>query len=494
VPRGFIPDQDQGYLIIDGQLPEGASLQRTDAVAKEVIEIASKTEGVANTVGIVGYSAATRSNSSNAFAVFLPLDPFQDRKDTELKAAALSARMNKEVSGIQEARVIVIPPPPVRGLGTGGGFKLYVQDRQNARLQTLESVTDDLGAAIMAEPAVGFSYTTFRTGTPLFYADIDRTKAKMLDVPLGNVFGALQTFLGSSYVNDMNLFGRTFRVIAQADAPFRTSPEDIQVIKVRSNSGAMVPLGSFVTMTRTVGPNRVERFNMYPAAPLNGTTSLGFSSGQSLQAVEDVASKTLPQGMNIEWTDIAFQEKLAGNTALFIFPLCVLFVFLTLAAQYESWSLPMAIILIVPMCLLSAIAGIWFRGMDNNILTQIGFVVLVGLACKNAILIVEFAKQQQETGMSRFEAAVEACRLRLRPILMTSFAFILGVVPLMLAGGPGAENRQSLGTAVFFGMLGVTFFGIFLTPVFYAVIMKFVDARVQRKAARAETSAISDHV
>ncbi len=490
VPVGFIPAQDQGYLIVDGQLPEGASLQRTDEVAQKVIEIARETEGVKASVAIVGFSAATRSNSSNAFAVFTPLNPFEDRRDAQLTANALTAKLNKAVSSIQDARITVIPPPPVRGLGTSGGFKFFIQDRQNAGLTALEQAGDSLSGALMKDPSIALVFSTFRTGTPQFFADIDRTKAKMLGVPLANVFNTLQTFLGSTYVNDVNLYGRTFQVTAQADQPFRNSPDDIKNFKVRSDSGAMVPLGSFVKLNRVVGPNRVERFNLYPSSPLQGGTSPGFSSGQSLAAVERVAKDTLPLGMQVAWTDIAFQEKLAGNTALFIFPLCVLFVFLTLAAQYESWTLPLAIILIVPMCLLSAIAGVYFRGMDNNILTQIGVVVLVGLACKNAILIVEFARQQEELhGKDRFEAAVEACRLRLRPILMTSFAFILGVVPLALAQGPGAESRQALGTAVLFGMLGVTFFGIFLTPIFYVVLRRFSKP----KKLKSEPSPVESH-
>jgi len=492
VPTGFIPAQDQGYLIIDGQLPEAASLQRSDEVAKQVVAMARETEGIADAVAIVGFSAATRANASNSFAIFTPLKPFDERKGHKnLSATAISQALSAKVAGIQGARITVIPPPPVRGLGTAGGFKLFVQDRRDAGLAELEKALGILSEEAMKQPSIAGVFSTFRTGTPQFYADVDRTKAKMLDVPLANVFNALQTYLGSSYVNDLNLYGRTFQVTAQADSEFRDAPEDVRTFKVRSNTGAMVPLGSLVQLKRVAGPNRVERFNLYTAAPLQGATKPGFSSGQSLDDME-IAAKALPEGMELAWTEIAFQERLAGNTALFIFPLCVLFVFLTLAAQYESWSLPLAIILIVPMCLLSAIAGVWFRGMDNNILTQIGFVVLVGLACKNAILIVEFSKQIQENqGWDRFAATVEACRLRLRPILMTSFAFILGVLPLVLATGPGAEARQALGTAVFFGMLGVTFFGIFLTPIFYVVIMGFAErrkARKQRQAALAEPS------
>ncbi len=487
VPTGFIPAQDQGYLIIDGQLPEGASLQRTDAVAQQVIEIVKKITGIKASVAIVGFSAATRANASNAFAVFTPLQPFDQRGGKELGSTALMAKLTQETSRIRDARITVIPPPPVRGLGTSGGYKFYIQDRQNSGLQALEKATGALVTATQKDPSLAMVFSTFRTGTPQFYADIDRTKAKMLGVPLNNVFSTLQTFLGSVYVNDLNLYGRTFQVTAQADEQFRDSPEDVRSYKVRSESGAMVPLGSIVTLNRVIGPNRVERYNLYTSSSVNGGTAPGYSSGQSIAAVERIAKEVLPTGMQVAWTDIAFQEKLAGNTALLIFPLCVLFVFLTLAAQYESWSLPLAIILIVPMCLLSAIAGVWARGLDNNILTQIGFVVLVGLACKNAILIVQFAAQQEQEGKNPIDAAIEACHLRLRPILMTSFAFILGVIPLAFASGAGAESRQALGTAVLFGMLGVTFFGIFLTPIFYVVLRKFSHKRTKSSSDAGKT-------
>ncbi len=474
VPGGFIPAQDQGYLIIDGQLPEAASLQRTDAVAQRVMKIALDTPGIGGAVGIVGFSGATRANSSNAFAVFTPLDSFDKRgSHSGQSAMALSATLNRKLSAIEAARVTVIPPPPVRGLGTAGGFKLYVRDRENAGIEPLQNATQKLAAAIRKDPSSGRVFTTFQTNTPTLFANIDRIKAQKLGVPLGSIFSSLQTFLGSTFVNDLNLFGRTFHVTAEAEERFRDSPADVSRFKVRSDSGAMVPLGSLLKMERRVGPNRVQRFNLFTAAPINGSTAPGYSSGQSIAAVEKLAPEVLPKGMDFAWTDIAFQEKAAGNTALFIFPLCVLFVFLALAAQYESWSLPLSVILIVPMCLLSSIAGIWLRGMDNNILTKIGFIVLVGLACKNAILIVEFAKQQEEEGKNRFDAAIEAARLRLRPILMTSFAFILGTLPLVLASGPGAESRQAMGTAVFFGMLGVTFFGLLLTPIFYVAIRRF---------------------
>jgi multidrug efflux pump len=330
-------------------------------------------------------------------------------------------------------------------------------------------------------PELAGNLTTFRANVPQMWVEVDRGKAKTMNVPLGNIFGTLQTYLGSAYVNDFNLYGRTYRVTAQADAPFRLQPEDIRQLKTRNAAGGMVPLGSVATVRETSGADKIVRYNMFPAADLNGGPAPGFSNGQALSAVERLARENLPTSFTTEWTELALQSRLAGNATLYVFPLCVLFVFLVLAAQYESWALPLAIILIVPMCLLSAIGGVWLRAMDNNIFTQIGFVVLVGLACKNAILIVEFAKQiQDRDGKSRFDAAVEACRLRLRPILMTSFAFILGVLPLVVGTGAGAEMRQALGTAVFFGMLGVTIFGLFLTPVFYVVIMRFKERTPKR--------------
>jgi multidrug efflux pump len=354
---------------------------------------------------------------------------------------------------------------------------MQVQDRSDAGLIALQAATNELVAAANQQPGLTRVFTTFTTTTPQIYADVDRTKAYKLNVPLTNIFDTLQIYLGSIYVNDFNLFGRVYRVTAQAEGPFRSEPDDIGNLRTRSTSGAIVPLGSLIDVRRVTGPARVVRYNLFPSIDINGDTMPGFSSGQAIDAMEGLAKKILPEGMGFEWTDIAYQQVTAGNTAVLIFPLCVLFVFLILSALYESWSLPLAIILIVPMCLLSAIAGVWLRGMDNNILTQIGFVVLVGLACKNAILIVEFAKDRQEEGKNRFEAAVEAGRIRLRPILMTSFAFILGVVPLLIATGAGAEMRQALGTSVFSGMLGVTFFGLLLTPVFYVVIRKFTERK-----------------
>ena len=480
VPTGFIPAQDKGYLIVDIQLPYGASLERTDAVLLQASDSLLDVPGVAHTVGIAGFSGATRANSSNAGAIFVTLKSFEERAEHGPNVTEIIQNLRQRLSGIQEARLSVFPPPPVQGLGTAGGFKLAVQDRSGAGLGALQSATEALVAAGNQQPGLVGLFTPFSANTPQIYADVDRTKAKMLNVPLSNLFDTLQVYLGSSYVNDFNILGRTYRVTAQAEGPFRNDPEEIAKLKTRSASGAMIPLGSLVDIRRTTGPDRVLRYNMYPAAEINGDTAPGFGSGQAITTMERLAAQVLPSGMGFEWTDLTYQQILAGNVALLIFPICVLFVFLTLSAQYESWVLPLAIILIVPLCLLSAITGVWLRGMDNNILTQIGFVVLVGLACKNAILIVEFAKDQQAEGKDRVSAAIEACRLRLRPILMTSFAFILGVVPLYIATGAGAEMLRALGTSVLSGMLGVTFFGLFLTPVFYVVIRWFVERRREK--------------
>jgi NodT family efflux transporter outer membrane factor (OMF) lipoprotein len=482
VPTGFIPPQDKGYLIVDVEMPKGASLDRTDVVIQRATQSILTTPGVNYAVGFAGFSAATRSNNSGAGAIFVGLKPFEERQRLGLSAASITETLNGKLTEIQEANIFVFPPPAVSGLGTAGGFKLQVQDRSGAGLVALQETTDKLVDAGNQQPGLIGLFTPFRANTPQIYADVDRTKAKMLDVPLNNIFETLQVYLGSIYVNDFNLFGRTYRVTAQAEGNFRSDASDIARLKTRSRSGDVVPLGSLVDVRQTTGPDRVVRYNMFPSAEINGDTTPGFSSGQAIATIERLARETLPSGFSFEWTDLAYQQILAGNTALFIFPLCVLFVFLVLSAQYESWSLPLAVILIVPMCLLSAIAGLWLRGMDNNILTQIGFVVLVGLASKNAILIVEFARAQQEAGKDRFSAVSEACRLRLRPILMTSFAFILGVLPMVVAKGAGAEMRQSLGTAVFSGMLGVTLFGLFLTPVFYVVIRRVLERKQKEKS------------
>jgi hydrophobe/amphiphile efflux-1 (HAE1) family protein len=477
VPTGFIPDQDQGYVIVAINLPDGASLARTDRVTRRVAEIGKEIDGVAHAVGIAGLSGATFSIKPNAAVTFLPLEDAKERAKRGRGVEAIVADMRREVAAINEAQILIIPPPPIRGIGRGGGFKMYVQDRSGAGLDALNEVTQTMLANANQQPGVQQVFSNLRMDVPQVYADVDRTKAQMLDVPVNRVFEALQVYLGSVYINDFNFLGRTYRVTAQAEPKFRDEATDITKIRTRSDRGASIALGSVVNITQTAGPDRLVRFNLFPAADLNGTTVPGFSTGQSLATMEQLADQNLPPGFGYEWTEIAFQEKQAGNTIVFLFPLAVLFVFLALSAQYESWLLPLAIILIVPLCLLFALSGVWFRGMDNNVLTQIGFIVLIGLACKNAILIVEFAKAEEDAGKNRFEAAIAACRLRLRPILMTAFSFILGVVPLLVATGAGFEMRRVLGTAVFAGMLGVTVFGLFLTPVFYVMLRRFAKQK-----------------
>ncbi|QDS91957.1 Efflux pump membrane transporter BepE [Roseimaritima multifibrata] len=473
VPSGFIPPQDQGYLIVSIRLPDGASLSRTDKVTKQVAAIGKEIDGVAHAVGIAGLSGATFTISPNAAVTFLPLEDSKERAARGRDLNSIIADLRREVQSINEAQIFVIQPPPVRGIGRGGGYKMYIQDKSGASVETLNQVVGTMLADANQQPGLAQVFSNFRVAVPQIEADVDRTKAQMLDIPVSNIFETLQVYLGSLYVNDFNFLGRTYRVTAQAEPKFRDEPSDILRLRTRSARGDSISLGSVVEVEHTVGPDRLVRFNLFPAADINGDTVPGFSTGQSLATMEELADKNLPAGFGYAWTDIAFQERQAGNTIIFLFPLAVLFVFLTLAAQYESWSLPLAIILIVPLCLLFAIVGIWFRGMDNNILTQIGFIVLIGLACKNAILIVEFAKAEEDAGKDRFQAAVDACRLRLRPILMTAFSFILGVIPLLIATGAGFEMRRVLGTAVFSGMLGVTLLGLFLTPVFYVVLRKF---------------------
>ncbi len=478
VPTGFIPQADQAYVITAIQLPDGASLERTDAVVQRASQILLDTPGCARTAAFSGFSGATQTNSTNAGAIYCALEPFDERVKSGDLLPRILAESQKRLGEIKEAQIIVLPPPAVRGIGTLGGFAFEVEDTAGQGSASLQAAAGELIAAANQDSALSRVFTLFRSSSPQIYADIDRTKAEMLGVESADVLDTLQVYMGSVYVNDFNLFGRTFRVTAQADAPYRLEPEDITMLRTRSKSGAMVPLGSLTSFRSVSGPEYVTRYNLRPAAELSGNTAPGASSGQAIAAMERLAREKLPRGYDFEWTGLYFQQILAGNTAIYVFPLCVLFVFLTLAALYESWSLPLVIILIVPMCLLAAIVGVWLRGIDNNILTQIGFVVLVGLACKNAILIVEFAKEREDEGMARVEAAIEASRLRLRPILMTSFAFIFGVVPLITASGAGAEMRQALGTAVFFGMIGVTLFGLLLTPVFY-VSVRWLVARLR---------------
>ena len=481
VPSGFIPPQDKGYLVSVAQLPDAASLERTQAVVKKMGEIGRSIPGVAHTVEFPGFSALSGASASNAAAIFLPLKPFSERTSPSESANAILGQLFPQLLGIPEGIALVFPPPAVNGLGNVGGFKLQLEDRTGADFSQLEAAAQRIIADATATKKLTQLFTTFRAHTPQLYIDVDRAKAKTMNVALGDIFSTLQIYLGSLYVNDFTLFNRNYQVTAQADSNFRVTPQDVGNLKTRNAAGQMVPLSTLVTIKDITGPDRVVHYNMYPAAEITGSPVPGVSTGQAIQLMDDLAERDLPPNMSYEWTELTYQQILAGNTALYIFPLCVLFVFLTLAAQYESWSLPLTVILIVPMCLLSAIWGVHFRAMDNNIFTQIGLVVLVGLACKNAIIIVEFAKVRQEVmGESRSHAAVQAARLRIRPIMMTSFSFILGVVPLVLATGAGAEMRQALGTAVFFGMLGVTFFGALFTPVFYVVVRWLTDKRPKR--------------
>jgi hydrophobe/amphiphile efflux-1 (HAE1) family protein len=482
-PSGFIPPVDRAYLIMVTQLPPGASLARTDEVHRRAVDIALSVPGVAHAVNIVGFSGATFTNAPNAGAMFLTLEPWEERaKDPRKSAAAITGALFQKLAVIQDAFVFVVPPPPVSGIGNAGGFRMIVEDRAGRGPQALQQAAAAVMARANQTPGLVQVFTLFETSTPQLYLDIDRAKAQLLGVNVNDVFTALQVFIGSSYVNDFNLFGRTFRVMAQADGPERGDPRDILKLRVRNSNGDTVPLGSFTTMRSISGPYRVPRYNLYRAAEIDGAAASGYSQGQAIQMMEQIASELLPDGFSYEWTNLAFQQIRAGNTAGFAFALAVIFVFLVLAAQYESLTLPLAVILIVPMCLVASITGVIMRGMDNNILTQVGFVVLIGLAAKNAILIVEFARQLEDRGRDRFAAAVEAARLRLRPILMTSFAFIFGVVPLVWAVGAGAELRQALGTAVFAGMIGVTAFGLIFTPVFY-VITRWIAGLGSRRRA-----------
>jgi hydrophobe/amphiphile efflux-1 (HAE1) family protein len=483
-PTGFIPQQDQGYLINIVQLPPGASLARTDEVARKVTQIVLNTPGIAHAVPIVGLDGATFTTAPNSAVVFTPLAPFKERAENGQSAQALTLALNSQFAAIQEAFVISVAPPPVRGIGTTGGFKMEMQDIHGGEPAELESVAMSIVGAAAQVPGLANVFTTFNTRTPKIYADIDRVRAEMLGVNTDDVFQTLEVYVGSQYVNDFNFLGRTYRVMAQADGDFRQDLHAIGQLKTRNADGEMVPLSSVASFRNITGPYRVEHFNLFPAAAIQGGVTPGYSTGYGLAAMERLAQENLPEGYSYSWTEIAYQEKLVGNTAIYVFLASVVFVFLLLAAQYESWGLPLAVILIVPMCLLAAVSGLLMRGMDVNILGQIGFVVLIALAAKNAILIVEFARQNEERGLDRFQAATEAGRVRLRPILMTSFAFILGVLPLVIATGAGAEMRQSLGTAVFFGMLGVTAFGLIFTPVFYVVVRRFAAKPHAHEAPR----------
>ncbi|MBX3551365.1 MAG: multidrug efflux RND transporter permease subunit [Pseudolabrys sp.] len=475
-PQGFIPQQDRGYLIVAAQLPPGSSLARTEEVMKRAGEIAMQQPGVGAVINIVGFSGATFTNAPNAGAMFLVLSPFEERhKDPRQSAAAIQGALFGKLGAIQEAFMIVVQPPPVNGIGNAGGFRMMVEDRAGRGPAALQGAVYAMMGRAAQTPGLMQVFSLFETQTPQLFLDIDRHKAQLLGINMPDVFNALQVNIGSAYVNDFNLFGRTFRVQAQAQDTARLEPKDVLNLRVRNASGETVPLGSFTTVRDISGPYRMPRYNIYPAAELDGSPAPGYSQGQAIQLMEKLAAETLPEGFAYEWTTLAYQQLKAGNTAIFAFALGVLFVFLVLAAQYESLTLPLAVIMIVPMCLVAAILGVLIRGSDNNILTQVGFIVLIGLAAKNAILIIEFAKQLEDAGEERHFAAQHAAQMRLRPILMTSFAFILGVAPLVWAIGAGAELRQALGTAVFSGMIGVTIFGLIFTPAYYIIARWLAD-------------------
>ncbi|WPE21591.1 efflux RND transporter permease subunit [Shinella zoogloeoides] len=477
VPGGFVPAQDKYYLVGIAQLPTGASLDRTEAVVKKMSEIALAEPGVESVVAYPGLSVNGMVNIPNAAVMFTMLKPFDERKDPSLSAFAIAGKLMGKFSQIPDGFAGIFPPPPVPGLGSTGGFKIQIEDRAGLGFEALAQAQGAVMGRAMQTPELAGMLASFQVNAPQVQVDIDRVKAKSQGVPLNTIFETLQVNLGSLYANDFNRFGRTYRVMVQADAPFRMQPEDIGRLKVRNATGNMIPLSALLTIKHSSGPDRVMHYNGFPSADISGSPAPGYSFGQATAAMERIASETLPAGMAFEWTDLAYQEKQAGDTAMYVFPLSVLLAFLILAAQYNSWSLPFAVLLIAPMALLSAIAGVWFTGGDNNIFTQIGFVVLVGLAAKNAILIVEFARAKEDEGVDPLAAVLEAARLRLRPILMTSLAFIAGVIPLVIATGAGAEMRHAMGIAVFAGMLGVTLFGLLLTPIFYVVVRRLAIRR-----------------
>jgi multidrug efflux pump len=473
VPRGFIPTQDKLYLIAGVKLPEGASIQRTDAALKKIAKIAMGVDGVAHEVAFAGLNPLQFTNTPNSGVVFFPLKPFNERHKT---AKQINDEISQKIAGIQEGFAFSLMPPPIQGLGNGSGYSLFVEDRTNLGYGALQTAVQSFQGAASQTPGMGFPISSYQANVPQLDAEVDRVKAKAQGVPLTELFDTLQTYLGSAYVNDFNMFGRTWQVIAQADAPFRARVEDIANLRTRNDRGQMVPIGSMVKISETYGPDPVIRFNGYPAADLLGEADpRAMSSAQAMDKVGELASKVLPNGMGFDWSDLSYQEATQGKAALVVFPLAILLAFLVLAALYESWTLPLAVILIVPMCMLSALLGVKFTGGDNNTFVQVGLVVLMGLACKNAILIVEFARELELQGKGIVAAALEACRLRLRPIVMTSIAFIAGTVPLVFSHGAGAEVRSVTGVTVFAGMLGVTLFGLFLTPVFYVALRKLVS-------------------
>ncbi|WP_295953250.1 efflux RND transporter permease subunit, partial [uncultured Xanthomonas sp.] len=470
VPGGFIPTQDKMYLIAGVKLPEGASIERTDAMLRKVATIAMQTDGVAHAISFPGLNALQFTNTPNTGVVFLPLKPFAQRHRSALE---INAEINQRISQLGEGMSFAFMPPPILGLGNGNGYQLFIEDRANLGYGALQNAVSTMQGAVAQTPGMSFPIGTYQANVPQLDAEVDRVKAKAQGVALTDLFDTLQTYLGSTYVNDFNQFGRTWQVIAQADAPFRESVEDIARLRTRNANGEMVPIGSMVTIKQTYGPDPVLRYNGYPAADLAGEADArSLSSAEAMAKITQIAKQVLPNGMEIEWTDLSYQQATQGNAALVVFPLAVLLAFLVLAALYESWTLPLAVILIVPMTLLSALFGVWLSGGDNNVFVQVGLVVLMGLACKNAILIVEFARELELQGKGIVESALQACRLRLRPIVMTSIAFIAGTVPLVFSHGAGAEVRSATGITVFAGMLGVTLFGLFLTPVFYVALRK----------------------
>jgi hydrophobe/amphiphile efflux-1 (HAE1) family protein len=489
-PQGFIPAQDRGYLIISAQLPGAASLARTTAVVREIERIALDTPGIVRVGAFVGLFGATFTEAANSAALFPVFDEPEARLKKGLSANAITAELRKRLSVIQGAFVIVIPPPAVPGIGTGGGFAIRIQDRQGRGPELLAAATSELVAAASKSPNLTSVFSPYSANTPQLFVNIDRVKAQKLGVPIANVTDTIETYFGSTYVNDFNLFGRTYHVTTQADLRFRKETSDLARLRTRNAAGDMVMLGSVVDFKDISGPDRVPRYNLYPASELQGEPAPGVSSTTALNTIKQLADETLPSGFSFEWTDLSHQQVTGGNAGLYVFPICVLFVYLVLAAQYGSWTLPFAVILIVPMCLFAATIGVRIMGQDVNILTQIGFVVLVGLAAKNAILIVEFARDIELEGRSRLEAVIEACRIRLRPILMTSFAFILGVLPLVVSTGSGSEMRQAVGVAVFFGMLGVTLFGLIFTPVFYMVVRNLAEGKNEGKLAQTTAAAV----
>ena len=484
VPDGFIPAQDKDYLVAFAQLPDAASLDRTDAVVRRMTDLALEEPGVQSSIAFPGLSVNGMVNAPNTGTIFFTLDPQSQRHAPGQSAMAIVQRLNEKFAGIQDAFVAVFPPPPIQGLGTIGGFKLYVEDRDGAGFEQLYGQVQQALNASRQDPKLAGLLSSFQVNVPQIDAHVDRERAKTYGVALTDVFDTLQVYLGSLYVNDFNRFGRTYQVNVQAESAFRLQPEQIHRLKTRSAAGEMVPLGSLVTVERAYGPDQVMHYNGFPAAEINGGPAPGVSSGQAQAAMAALLERELPPGMTFEWTELAFQQQMAGNAILIAFPLCVLLVYIVLAALYESWTLPLSVILIVPMTLLSALAGVWLTGGDNNIFTQISFLVLAGLACKNAILIVEFAKEREDAGQSRLESILEACRVRLRPVLMTSIAFIMGVLPLVFASGSGSEVRRAMGIAVFAGMLGVTAFGLFLTPVFHVFMGRVAGFLVRGRAER----------